>query len=524
MRAHRCVMLTIACVFLVFCLSRGAFAFFVDVEENPHQDAIDRMAQLGILEGRGEGVFDPEGLLNRAEAAKVAGYLMGFTEEDAEAAREWPAMFDDVYIGVGAHEWAVGWINLIAEEGVILGYGDDKYHPGDNLQMAQWATIVIRILGHEEEDMSWPEDYDQMADDLGMLEGLDYAGGLAINRGKMARLTDTSMFDVASADGSFIADIFEPIEEPEDPDEDVDPAPTEITLTVEVTPESIPEGGGQRVEVSAAVTDGDGRPVQGTTVWFVADVFRDEPVERSDRLSSNEAVTDASGQAAVTYTTAAEDDRRQITFGAMTQAEDMVVQAAVSTVASGQAAALEGVVLDPFTGDPVPEADMFITRELGNEFSPYGPVWLDADGRYFTRLPTGDYSARFEIDISQHDLDIPGKYRGSDYEIGEDSMWSMVKFTVGEPGETYSVDHDKGVVRGTVTNPTAGMQLAIIPHGNGFLRHGGTVLAPVADDGSFMAPLLPGTHDFFVKGSPDAFLTGVSVETGEVTDLGEVTP
>ena len=139
-----------------------------DIENNPHRSAIEQMVELGILSGRGDGQFYPDDNLTRAEAAKVAMFLAGFDDQDAEKAKTLPQAFNDVHVGMGAHEWARGWIILAAREDIIGGYGDGKYGPGDNLQMAQWAAILIRILGYEAEGLEWPTGYDQLAGELSL--------------------------------------------------------------------------------------------------------------------------------------------------------------------------------------------------------------------------------------------------------------------------------------------------------------------------------------------------------------------
>src|SRR5690554_6736951 len=77
-----------------------AAASISDIENNPHSNAIEQMVELGVLSGRGDGLFCPDDNLTRAEAAKVAVFLAGFDEEEAEQAEALPQSFDDVYAGM----------------------------------------------------------------------------------------------------------------------------------------------------------------------------------------------------------------------------------------------------------------------------------------------------------------------------------------------------------------------------------------------------------------------------------------
>ncbi len=162
---------------------------FEDTAGHAYEEAIIAMVGLGVLEGHGDGTFGPDGVLNRAQAAKVAAILVGLTEADAEEARE-QDYFTDVGEDMPANlVWARGWINLIAQDEVVKGYGDDVFGPGDTLTISQWTTILIRILGFETEDMmaDWPAAYDEEAASLGLDEGIDYEGSREITRGEMAQ-------------------------------------------------------------------------------------------------------------------------------------------------------------------------------------------------------------------------------------------------------------------------------------------------------------------------------------------------
>src|SRR5690554_4104940 len=67
---------------LLSAVAAAAAEPMTDITDNPHRNAIEQMVDLGVLSGRGEGLFCPGDNLTRAEAAKVAAVLVGFTEED----------------------------------------------------------------------------------------------------------------------------------------------------------------------------------------------------------------------------------------------------------------------------------------------------------------------------------------------------------------------------------------------------------------------------------------------------------
>jgi hypothetical protein len=180
---------------------------FSDTVGHRYQEAIQTMVDLGVLAGRGDGKFYPDDTLLRAEAAKVAGMLMGYTEEDARAAMN-DDIFKDVHANMPAHSWARGWINLIAAEGVILGDGTGNYNPGGTLLRTEWGTILLRVLLYSTQGLKWPDEYDDKILELGLDYDIDYIGLEPVTRAEMARFSETAVFDVARFDGKTLKELF----------------------------------------------------------------------------------------------------------------------------------------------------------------------------------------------------------------------------------------------------------------------------------------------------------------------------
>lgn len=478
-----------------------------DIENNPHRNAIEQMVELGVLSGRGDGLFCPDDNLTRAEAAKVAVFIAGFDEEDVAQAEAMPQAFDDVYAGMGAHEWALGWINLAAGEGIIGGYGDGKYGPGDNLQMAQWAAILIRILGYETEGLEWPAGYDQLAGELGLTEGLEYVRDSYIRRDQMARFTANAVYNAERPDGSAIIDLLEgtaedaPGDTEDQPEEEV-PEDTEeqylesISMSAAVTPQVLPEGGGQTATITVTVTDEDGNPVEGAMVSFHASAF--EAGERNAQLSQSETTTDASGKAMATYTTLAADDKRMVEVNVAAGKDSAMEHTNLKIMAASQAAVVTGVVRNPYTGAPEEGVHIHFMSNVTDRS--IGFAETDDQGRYSMVVPTGTYHMSFEMAIRD-----------------------SITVNASSPGQTYTIDNNKGILKGVITGVSPGSTVMAI--GPGFNRNSPdnwTLQAKIQSDGSFTLALSPNTYELFITGSPDPFKTGVTVQSGQVTDIGTV--
>lgn len=103
--------------------------------------------RLGIINGKGDSVFDPEGLITREEAACIMTRAIttltdvGFIEKDEEKVMEDWAYTDHVIIS----SWAVDSVYYVAQMGVMTGT-DKGFEPKGNLTNEQAVVILLRLL------------------------------------------------------------------------------------------------------------------------------------------------------------------------------------------------------------------------------------------------------------------------------------------------------------------------------------------------------------------------------------------
>ena len=189
----------------------GFVAELKDIEGHEFQEAIERMNSLGILIGDEHGDFNPDDTLLRVQAAKVAAMLSGKIESDADdtaIAIGDEKIFKDIYSEMPAHIWALGWIKLASDAVFIIGDETGNFNPGGTLTMQEWVTILIRVLGYEEPGMDWPSEYNDLAIDLGLTEGVTFEGPALITRAEMAQLALNALDKVKNSDGKLLSEIF----------------------------------------------------------------------------------------------------------------------------------------------------------------------------------------------------------------------------------------------------------------------------------------------------------------------------
>lgn len=119
-------------------------ARFSDVAygENVHTSAINELVRREIVAGREDGTYRPAAALSRGQLATFLGRAIG-VEQSTEA------QFSDVEGTTHA-----GYINALAERGLVAGYTDGTYRPNEPVGRDQIAAVLARWLELEpvEED------------------------------------------------------------------------------------------------------------------------------------------------------------------------------------------------------------------------------------------------------------------------------------------------------------------------------------------------------------------------------------
>lgn len=175
----------------VMLLSVSSFAaVFTDVAQDGSEtsDAIGVLSELGVLSGMGDGTFLPEGSLTRAQFAKIAVCIMGKTDE--------AVVTTDAFSDVKSTDWYSGFVNVVANEGIITGYPDGSFGANDNVTYAQAITVLIRLLDYNAEDVGhkWPQGYLDKAKVLKITEGLTFDADDPVNRSTAALLIYRALF------------------------------------------------------------------------------------------------------------------------------------------------------------------------------------------------------------------------------------------------------------------------------------------------------------------------------------------
>ncbi|MDF2921316.1 MAG: hypothetical protein K0R57_230 [Paenibacillaceae bacterium] len=113
---------------------------FRDVEEGDwYYEAVMEAAYAGVIQGS-DGLFRPDELITRQEAAVVLARAFRLSEENSRAA----AALKD---GTDISDWAVGAVSALYEGDYVQGREDHRFEPASPISRAESVVLIHRVMG-----------------------------------------------------------------------------------------------------------------------------------------------------------------------------------------------------------------------------------------------------------------------------------------------------------------------------------------------------------------------------------------
>lgn len=98
-----------------------------------------KIASLGIVEGVGDGLFEPYGTITREQAAKILALLL---EALGEARAKEETAFAD-YADIS--DWATGYVAAVSAKGIMGDAGGNRFDPKGTYTREQSIATILRI-------------------------------------------------------------------------------------------------------------------------------------------------------------------------------------------------------------------------------------------------------------------------------------------------------------------------------------------------------------------------------------------
>ncbi len=113
----------------------GGFITFNDIADvDWAKEAIIMLANKGIISGRGDGIFDPNANITRAEYCQILVGAISKTNESANSS------FDDV----ATDAWYYHAVSVASAYGIVSGYGDGNFGPNNLITRQDMALMTYK--------------------------------------------------------------------------------------------------------------------------------------------------------------------------------------------------------------------------------------------------------------------------------------------------------------------------------------------------------------------------------------------
>ncbi|SEL20782.1 S-layer homology domain-containing protein [Paenibacillus sp. cl141a] len=177
--------------------AHAAPASLTDISNSYAKDAILELVDKGIINGKGNGTFDPTGKIYRQDFAIILAKALSL---DVTSAPPSPTFSD-----IPATHYSYTFVEAAVKAGLIKGQGNGEFGLGENLSRQDMAVLFIRALGI---------DASGKAAELGNLNFRDAASisnyakdavAAAVELKLLSGLTDGSFNPAGSADRQSVA-------------------------------------------------------------------------------------------------------------------------------------------------------------------------------------------------------------------------------------------------------------------------------------------------------------------------------
>jgi S-layer homology domain. len=173
--------------------SKMTYADLVDKGDITNIDEVALLVDLGIIEGKPGGVYDPTGIVDRATMAKLVTTLL---LNNADAAQFLGTTSDLTDIG---GNWAEGFILYCYTQNVIAGDGMGNFFPTNQVTVAEAAKMLLVTLGYDANKAGlvgtdWAVNTISLASSVGVLSGVNLRSTDKLDRDNLALMMYNTLF------------------------------------------------------------------------------------------------------------------------------------------------------------------------------------------------------------------------------------------------------------------------------------------------------------------------------------------
>ena len=187
----RALSLALASVMVIGMMVVGASAAsyddFSDKDEIVNKEAVQMLVELGVINGKDDGSYDPTGIVTRAEMAKMICVVLN-GGKDPSLGNVTNYSYNDT---VG--HWAAGYIEYCTQLGIVAGKGDGTFAPNDTVTATEAAKMPLVAMGYKSEvegftGSNWAIGVNVRANQKGLYSDLSISVDASLTRDSAAQM------------------------------------------------------------------------------------------------------------------------------------------------------------------------------------------------------------------------------------------------------------------------------------------------------------------------------------------------
>ena len=186
----------------------GAVSYddFSDKDKIVNDEAVSMLVELNVINGKDDGSFDPEGIVTRAEMAKMICVVLNGGKDPSLG-----NVSNYTYTDTVGH-WAAAYIEYCTTLGIVAGDGTGKFNPSNTVTGAEAAKMLLVALGFKSEiegftGANWAVNVNVRANQKGLFDELSINPSEGLTRDNAAQMVWNALdAGVVSYDYTLITD------------------------------------------------------------------------------------------------------------------------------------------------------------------------------------------------------------------------------------------------------------------------------------------------------------------------------
>ena len=181
--------LAMVMVLSMMVIGAGAASYddFSDKDEIVNKEAVQMLVELGVINGKDDGSYDPTGIVTRAEMAKMICVVLNGGKDPSLG-----NVTNYSYADTVGH-WAAGYIEYCTQLGIVAGDGAGNFNPNATVTGSEAAKMLLVAMGYKSEvegftGANWAVATNVLANKNGLYDGLAINVDAGLTRDNAAQM------------------------------------------------------------------------------------------------------------------------------------------------------------------------------------------------------------------------------------------------------------------------------------------------------------------------------------------------